>query len=72
MDSQEALVLRGLRVLLVEDELDSADLVTCILEPVGSEVKACASVGAGLKAVGQFNPHIFLGNLSLPDEVAVC
>lgn len=46
-----ALVLDGLQVLVVDDEADTRELLTTILEQVGARVTAVASVADALEAI---------------------
>jgi CheY-like chemotaxis protein len=58
--------LRGIRVLLVEDEPDTRELVTDCLERMGASVVALPAAEEALRAFGAFAPHVILSDLSLP------
>jgi signal transduction histidine kinase/ActR/RegA family two-component response regulator len=61
-------LLRGLRVLVVEDEPDSRELMTCLLRGKGAAVTAVSSVR---EAVAQFNGHapdLMIADIGLPDQ----
>ena len=62
-------VLRGWRILLVENEPYSAELLTFILEKIaGAKVITAASAEeALLKLLAPYQPDILLSNLVLPD-----
>lgn len=59
--------LVGVRVVVVEDEPDTRELVTAILERYGARVAAFASAEEALLAFeGGFVPHVLVSDLSLP------
>ena len=60
--------LQGVRVLLVEDDDDTREVLTLGLELQGAEVRAVASAHAALRAVEEFSPHVILSDIGLPDE----
>jgi PAS domain S-box-containing protein len=57
-------VLAGIRVLAVEDEADTRDLITMILRQAGAEVALAASAEEALRA--STTPDIVLCDLSMP------
>ena len=61
-------VLVGVKVLLVEDEDDIAKLLTFILEDAGAEVLAVVYASRALALLEQYQPHLLLCNIRLPDE----
>jgi len=60
--------LRGLRVLVVDDDRDSLDLVHTILVSLGAEARACASASEGLKVVQEWRPHVLMCDIEMPEE----
>jgi CheY-like chemotaxis protein len=60
--------LEGVRVLLVEDDEDTREVLTLGLELQGAEVRAVGSAEAALRAVEEFSPHVILSDIGLPDE----
>jgi CheY-like chemotaxis protein len=60
--------VRGLRVLLVEDDADCRELFRMTLELDGATVATAASAWEGLKIVGAFSPDVIVSDLSLPDQ----
>jgi CheY-like chemotaxis protein len=60
--------LSGLRVLLVEDDCDSRESLTMLLEVYGASVTAVASSRAALEALSQTVPDVLLSDLSMPGE----
>jgi PAS domain S-box-containing protein len=60
--------LRGLRVLVVDDDRDSLDLVHTILVNLGAEAQQCLSATEGLKAVEEWRPHVVISDIEMPGE----
>jgi len=60
--------LRGLRVLVVDDDRDGLDLVATILLNGGAEVRACSSVGEGLAAMQAWRPDVLVSDIEMPGE----
>lgn len=58
--------LEGVRVLVVEDEPDTRELVASILRRVGAQVRAFAEAEGALAALESFEPHVLVSDLSLP------
>jgi len=61
-------LLDGLRVLVVDDEADSRDLVTAILTRCGSEVRCCESTADALKVFREWKPDILVSDIGMPNE----
>jgi signal transduction histidine kinase/CheY-like chemotaxis protein len=60
--------LDGVRVLVVEDEPDTLDLVATILRERGAEVQAVESVAQARAALDRRPPDVLLSDLGLPGE----
>jgi CheY-like chemotaxis protein len=60
--------LEDVRVLLVEDDEDTREVLTLGLELHGAIVRAVGSARAALRAVEEFTPHVILSDIGLPDE----
>src|SRR3954467_6292092 len=60
--------LDGVRVLVVEDDEDTREVLTLGLELQGAEVRGVGSADAALRAVKEFSPHVILSDIGLPDE----
>lgn len=61
-------VLEGLRILVVDDEVDSRDLVSAILTRCGSEVSCCESAAEALKAIRDWKPDLLVSDIGMPNE----
>jgi CheY-like chemotaxis protein len=64
--SEAAHRLAGVRVLVVEDEPDTRELVAAVLERLGADVRACSNGEDALGIFEAFGPHIVVSDLSLP------
>ena len=60
--------LRGLKVLVVDDEPDTRELIREVLKECGSEVITSQSVAEALVALEEHKPDILISDLGMPDE----
>jgi signal transduction histidine kinase/DNA-binding response OmpR family regulator len=61
-------LLDGLRILVVDDEADSRDLVTAILTRCGSEVRCCETVAEAIKTFRAWKPDLLVSDIGMPNE----
>lgn len=59
--------LRGLRVLVVDDEVDMRDLVNFILSEDGAKVRVAASAAEALLILDQFQPDVLVSDIGMPE-----
>jgi signal transduction histidine kinase/AmiR/NasT family two-component response regulator len=59
-------VLRGLRILVVDDERDARDLVEHLLRDCGAEVLAVASGAQALAELPLFAPDVLVSDIGMP------
>jgi signal transduction histidine kinase len=59
--------LDGLRLLVVDDDEDSRDLIGCILEEQGATVHRAASAGEALLLLEEKRPDVLLSDIGMPD-----
>jgi DNA-binding response OmpR family regulator len=59
-----------MRVLIVDDDRDSADGLATLLTTAGHDVKVEADACAGVDAVAEWTPDVALLDLGLPDSGA--
>ncbi len=59
--------LDGLRVLIVEDDEDSRELLTTVLKRSGAEVTAASSAIEALGALEQARPHVLVSDIGIPE-----
>jgi CheY-like chemotaxis protein len=60
--------LDGLRVLVVDDEPDTCELLQFILEGCGARVKTASSAAAALEAVAEEVFDVLISDIGMPDE----
>ncbi|MBE9223944.1 response regulator [Phormidium sp. LEGE 05292] len=65
--SADSVNLAGLKVLVVDDDPDSRDLVAFLLEEYGIEVIVVASALEALKTLASVQPDILLCDIGMPD-----
>ncbi len=61
-------ILKGLRILVVDDEADSRDLITTILSRCGSEVRCSESAADAMTEVRHWKPDLLVSDIGMPDE----
>jgi CheY-like chemotaxis protein len=59
--------LRGLNILVVEDDSDTRELLRVLLEAQGGTVRAASSVSEALTAYDQSRPDILVADIGMPD-----
>jgi signal transduction histidine kinase/CheY-like chemotaxis protein len=67
-DAARAEGLAGVRVLVVDDELDTRKLISTVIAQSGAEVTACASAGEALETLKTWRPHILMSDIGMPGE----
>ena len=67
-NSLELPPLTGLRVLVVDDEPDTLQLVSHAITRRGAEVKTCESAREALEILQQWQPDVLLSDIGMPDE----
>jgi PAS domain S-box-containing protein len=60
--------LLGIRVLVVDDEPDSRDFATTILEQCQAQVQAVDCVAAALEMISQWQPDVLISDIGMPHE----
>jgi signal transduction histidine kinase/CheY-like chemotaxis protein len=60
--------LDGLRVLLVDDEMETREIISTVVERTGAEVKTCTSAREALTQLVVWRPHVILSDIAMPDE----
>lgn len=58
--------LKGVKVLVVDDEADSAGIVKRILGRSGAEVRTASSMEEALSEFTRFAPHVVLSDIGMP------
>jgi CheY-like chemotaxis protein len=65
--SHKALDLRGIRILVVDDDRDSREVIAFALELFGAKVTAVASAGEALQALHLSMPDVLVSDIGMPD-----
>ncbi|MGH7341757.1 MAG: hybrid sensor histidine kinase/response regulator, partial [Candidatus Rokuibacteriota bacterium] len=60
--------LRGLRVLVVDDDPDALELIATILRRADAEAMPCASPPEALAALRSWKPHVLVSDIEMPGE----
>lgn len=55
------------KILIIEDNVDTAELLAMLLESYGHTVQCAASGGAGLSLASIFTPDMVITDLGFPD-----
>jgi CheY-like chemotaxis protein/anti-sigma regulatory factor (Ser/Thr protein kinase) len=58
--------LRGVDIVLVDDEIESRKMLTAVLSAAGANVLSLDSAGAALAAIDQSRPHIVITDIAMP------
>ena len=64
----QAAALSGMRVLVVEDEPDTCEMVESILTQFGAAVAGVHSVREAMDLFGAFKPTVLISDIGMPDE----
>ncbi|MBD1902984.1 PAS domain S-box protein [Trichocoleus sp. DQ-A3] len=59
--------LEGVKLLVVDDEVDTRELIVFILEECGAQVRAVASAAEALEALAQMKPDLLLSDIGMPE-----
>jgi CheY-like chemotaxis protein len=65
-EAAAAVDLHGVKVLLVDDDLDSVSTVRRVLERHGAEVRGARSMEEALDDFAQFSPDVVLSDIGMP------
>ncbi|MBN4002353.1 PAS domain-containing protein [Nostoc sp. LPT] len=60
-------VLRGLRILIVDDDVDTREFLHFLLQQNGALITAAASVNEALKILTQAVPNLLISDLGMPE-----
>ncbi|MBD1825490.1 PAS domain-containing protein, partial [Cyanobacteria bacterium FACHB-DQ100] len=59
--------LAGIRILVVDDERDTRDLINVVLTQTGAEVLAVTTAQEALAALSPFQPHVLVSDIGMPE-----
>ncbi|MGV2827448.1 response regulator [Myxosarcina sp. GI1(2024)] len=60
--------LNHLRVLVVEDVVDSREVLTIYLEQIGARVKAVTNAVEALQVIEYFHPSLLISDIYMPER----
>ncbi len=60
--------LEGVRVIVVDDEPDTREMLRIMIGQLGAEVRACASSEQAMKLLSDWNPDVIVSDIEMPDE----
>jgi PAS domain S-box-containing protein len=66
--SAPAVMLNGLRVLLVEDDADSRELVVRVLRDRGADVTATSSAADAMRVFPSLKPDVLVSDIGMPEQ----
>jgi len=66
LKSEGLLSLANIKVLLIEDDNDSREVLTFIIEQFGAQVAKAASVKEALNVLKEFKPDVLISDISMP------
>ncbi len=58
----------GLRVLVVDDDADTRELMAVVLKQYGARVRTAASVAEAIAAIATFQPEVMACDIGMPEE----
>jgi signal transduction histidine kinase/DNA-binding response OmpR family regulator len=61
-------LLDSLKVLLVDDDRDTREMIATVLSGAGASVEACSSAAEALGMLSGFNPDVIISDIGMPDE----
>ncbi|WP_437632035.1 hybrid sensor histidine kinase/response regulator [Sorangium sp. So ce854] len=68
LDGDGATPLRGLHVLLVEDEPDAREMLAFLLEETGAQVTTAGSTGEAMRVLERLRPDVLVSDIGMPGE----
>ncbi|HKN46493.1 MAG TPA: response regulator [Candidatus Polarisedimenticolia bacterium] len=60
--------LYGLKILVVDDDVDTRELIEWVLKRVGAEVTSVGSAREALDVLEREKPHILVSDIAMPGE----
>jgi CheY-like chemotaxis protein len=60
--------LYGLKILVVDDDVDTRELIEWVLKRVGAEVTSVGSAREALDVLEREKPHLLVSDIAMPEE----
>ncbi|BAU64893.1 multi-sensor hybrid histidine kinase [Stanieria sp. NIES-3757] len=67
LESEVLLRLNGFKILIVDDELDSRELLCVMLQELGAQAIAVASAKEALQFISQTKPDLLISDIGMPE-----
>lgn len=67
LEAVDTALLKGTRVMIVEDYSDALEMYKLMLEAYGAEVEGTESADTAIDLFKQFKPHVLISDISLPN-----
>jgi signal transduction histidine kinase len=67
LPTPQSLLLRGVKVLVVDDERDSRDFIVYALEDCGAIAAAANSAKSALEMLASFHPDVLVSDIGMPE-----
>jgi PAS domain S-box-containing protein len=62
------ITLAGIRIMIVDDERETRELLTTLLTRHGGDVIACASAGEALEKIREWGPSVLVSDIGMPGD----
>jgi PAS domain S-box-containing protein len=59
--------LRGVKILVVDDEVDACEMLQFLFQQSGAEVEVATSAEKALEVIDQFSPDVLVSDIGMPD-----
>ena len=60
--------LYGLKILVVDDDVDTRELIEWVLKRVGAEVTSVGSAREALEVLEREKPHVLVSDIAMPED----
>lgn len=60
--------LQGLKVLVVDDDIDTCELISVCLELYGTKVETATSVNDALERFAELQPDVLISDIAMPEQ----
>jgi PAS domain S-box-containing protein len=60
--------IEGLRILLIDDEMDTLEVLAAFLANKGAEVKSNTNVRDALETIKEWKPNVIISDIAMPEE----
>jgi PAS domain S-box-containing protein len=68
IESETLPKLEGVRVMVVDDESDTREMLRIMIGQLGAEVRACGSSEEAMEVLSNWNPDVIVSDIEMPGE----